>query len=189
MVRCLEQADRVGLRTWLDATPAGAEVYRQLGFAPAGELMRLRRPASSVGSGGREGRGGAADATAHLLAFDRDALGLDRSGPLAELAGRVGGAAMGDVEACCLVREGDRARHIGPVYGRSPRVVAGLFARVAATEPGELVIDAYAHQMQAMAELARLGFAGERPFIRMTRGGDAPLPSPLAFASAGPEYG
>src|ERR1700736_6291946 len=39
---CLDTATRLGLTAWLDATPAGARVFRPLGFTPTLQLRRLR---------------------------------------------------------------------------------------------------------------------------------------------------
>src|SRR5207253_5120106 len=39
---CLTTATKLGLTTWLDATPAGAAVYGPLGFTPTLQLRRLR---------------------------------------------------------------------------------------------------------------------------------------------------
>src|ERR1700738_3704891 len=39
---CLNAATKLGLTTWLDATPAGAAVYGRLGFTPTLQLRRLR---------------------------------------------------------------------------------------------------------------------------------------------------
>src|SRR4051812_40943264 len=38
---CLNAATKLGLTTWLDATPAGAKVYGPLGFSPTLQLRRL----------------------------------------------------------------------------------------------------------------------------------------------------
>src|SRR6201996_4500822 len=38
---CLNAATKLGLTTWLDATPAGAAVYGPLGFPPTVQLRRL----------------------------------------------------------------------------------------------------------------------------------------------------
>ena len=48
---CLTTATKLGLTTWLDATPAGATVYGPLGFTPTLQLRRLRL-ANTPGSGG-----------------------------------------------------------------------------------------------------------------------------------------
>ena len=50
---CLNAATRQGLTCWLDATPAGADVYGPLGFTPTLQLRRLRlenstRPATDA---------------------------------------------------------------------------------------------------------------------------------------------
>src|SRR3954447_6969367 len=39
---CLSAATKLGLTSWLDATPAGAGVYGPLGFCPTIQLRRLR---------------------------------------------------------------------------------------------------------------------------------------------------
>src|SRR6202012_5671880 len=39
---CLDAATKRGLTTWLDVTPAGANVYGPLGFTPTLQLRRLR---------------------------------------------------------------------------------------------------------------------------------------------------
>src|ERR1700744_6310791 len=48
---CLSAAAKRGLTTWLDATPAGANVYGPLGFTPTLQLRRLR-----VGKAARGGQ-------------------------------------------------------------------------------------------------------------------------------------
>lgn len=185
MTRCLAQADAAGWQTRLDATPDGAAVYAPMGFRAADELVRWRRPATTLeGVSTREERIGA------LLALDREALGLDRSAILNELASRPESAVWGDADACCLVRDGRRARHLGPLHGRDPVAVADLLGRVTSAEPGELVIDAYTNRGRTRAALRALGFAAERSFLRMARGGRLPGSVPgIALAGAGPEYG
>lgn len=126
-----------------------------------------------------------------LFARDREALGIDRATLIGCLAARPDSILMGDERACCLVRAGRAARHIGPVYGRDTNAAVRLVEQVAAVEPGELILDVYANAAPLRAALERLGFSGERPFTRMRRGrgaGRAPLPA-LALAGAGPEYG
>lgn len=185
MARCLAQADAAGWQTRLDATPDGAAVYAPLGFRPTDELVRYRRPSCSPPRQGVE-----IETSGPLLTLDREAFGLDRSALIHDLAARPDSAAWGDAAACCLVRDGRRARHIGPVYGREPEAVADLIGRVAAAEPGELIVDAYAGRERARTALETLGFAAERSFLRMVRGGEPPGRSPeVAVAGAGPEYG
>src|SRR5256885_12475829 len=41
MDACLNAATKLGLTSWLDATPAGASVYGPLGFSPTIQLRRL----------------------------------------------------------------------------------------------------------------------------------------------------
>lgn len=185
MARCLHAADEAGWQTWLDATPEGAAVYGPLGFEPAGNLVRLRRP--------RARAGGAAPPEADvavLIALDREALGMERRDILQSFVDRRGSVVFGDGDACCLVREGRRARHIGPIYGRSVGAVDALLGGVLEAEEAELVLDLHAGQTGTGDVLAQAGFAGERPFLRMVRGRSSATFSPaLAVASAGPEFG
>src|SRR3954447_19215312 len=44
---CLNAATKLGLTTWLDATPAGAKVYGPLGFSPTLQVRRLRLQAAN----------------------------------------------------------------------------------------------------------------------------------------------
>lgn len=192
MRRCLAAADQAGQQTWLDATPAGAAVYGWLGFEPTGNLVRLRRPATADEGTQQSPRAAAGEGggMAALLAFDREAFGFDRSAILTNLAARPRSEVVGGGEAACLVRDGRRARQIGPVYGRSGKDAGDLLARVAAAEEAELVIDLHGHENAVPARLGELGFAPERPFLRMVRGRKAAARcEAVAFAGAGPEYG
>ena len=185
LLRCLAEADGAGLPAWLDATPAGAAIYRPLGFGTMAGIVRLRRspreataappPLASLDRLGR---------------LDAAAFGTDRQALLSELAGRPGSAAFGDADACCLVRDGSRARHVGPVLARSQEHAARLLRRVAASEPGARGRDRAAAEVRVGAAVEARGFSVERPFERMARGtaiiGTTARP---ATAGAGPEYG
>jgi len=82
---CLNTATRLGLTTWLDATPAGAAVYGPLGFTPTIQLRRLRLEQAS---------GSAAPPSAgkidEFITCDIGAMGFDRRELLQELGGRPG---------------------------------------------------------------------------------------------------
>src|SRR5690242_709792 len=71
---CLEKANKLGIITWLDATPAGATVYGPLGFTPTIELRRLRL-ANASGSKRATLPAGKLDA---FVASDISTIGFDR---------------------------------------------------------------------------------------------------------------
>src|SRR6185312_6807591 len=73
---CLEKANKLGLTTWLDATPAGATVYGPLGFTPTIELRRLRLAKTSASSARTSLPVGNLDA---FITCDIGAMGIDRS--------------------------------------------------------------------------------------------------------------
>jgi GNAT superfamily N-acetyltransferase len=185
---CLDAAAKQGLNPWLDATPAGAAVYGPLGFMPTLQLRRLRLENSTR----------AKSSASHALStFDlnrftvRDvrAMGFDRSILLAELAGRPGSRLLSNSDAVALVRDGRKARHIGPLFADGPDQALAMVNEIVRSEPAPLLIDAVSEQEEFVKGLSGSGWTIERPFQRMRFGGRAALPAKLPFAVAGPEYG
>ncbi|MBS7696164.1 MULTISPECIES: GNAT family N-acetyltransferase [unclassified Chelatococcus] len=194
MMRCLAVADERSLTCWLDATPAGATVYEQLGFRPAGDLVRLRRKLASVKpvivppdlarSGSGEGD------VATLVAADEAVFGFSRAAVLNEMVGRAGSRLHQQGEAIALLRDGRKARQLGPILATDEARASALVDSILAGEPGELVIDLAAGREALRAHLIARGFIEERPFLRMVRGAQDLAGFGSEFmAGAGPEYG
>jgi GNAT superfamily N-acetyltransferase len=183
---CLKRADKLGLTTWLDATPAGAAVYGPLGFTPTLQLRRLRLEAAA-----------APKVTAPLagcdlgefVAGDRNAIGFERGDLLRELATRAGSRLVANGKAMALVRDGRTARHIGPLFADHPDRALALVGNIAASEAGPLLIDAVAEREGFLKGLTDCGWTIERPFQRMRFGRATAQAAELPFAVAGPEYG
>ena len=138
---CLDAARKQGFTSWLDATPAGASVYGPLGFSPSLQLRRLRleRPAASetkplqtLATGDLE----------RLILNDRRTMGFDRSTLLAELAGRSGSLLLSSGDAVTLVRDGRKARHIGPLFAGDTRRALTMVDEITGSEHGPFLIDA-----------------------------------------------
>ena len=188
--RVLDEAGRRGLQPWLDATPAGATVYEPLGFRALDAMTRLRRQGEEAFLPNAAPE---PDALARLVALDARAFGRERARFLRALAGRPGSRIHRQDDAVCLVRDGRRARHIGPLLAADEAGAVRLLDRVLGAEPGPLVIDLFDRAGRVREFLLGRGFAVERPFRRMARGvsGDAALPAEarLALAAAGPEFG
>src|SRR5215213_194632 len=110
---CLDTAAKQGLTTWLDATPAGATVYRPLGFSPALELRRLRLAGAAARAAPRLIANGN---HREFIARDRRAMGFDRSALLRELGGRPGSQLISHGNAVAMIREGRTARQVGPLF-------------------------------------------------------------------------
>src|SRR5712672_3128764 len=174
---CLGAAARQGLTTWLDATPAGATVYGPLGFAPTLQLRRLRlensmstkaeAPPSLVPCG-----------IERFTAQDRLAMGLDRGTRL-----------LSSNDALALVRDGRKARHIGPLFADRPDQALAMVNEIVWSETGPLLIDAVSEQDEFLKGLTNSGWRIERPFQRMRFGQPAAQLAKLPFAVAGPEFG
>ena len=162
---CLNTATKLGLTTWLDATPAGAMVYGPLGFTPTIQLRRLRLDNAS---------GTAAPPTAgkidEFITCDISAMKFDRRDLLHELSGRATSRLVSSGDAMALVRDGRTARHIGPMFATTPAHALELAKVIVAGEQGAVLIDAVASQSEFLNGLTESGWIIERPFQRMRFG-------------------
>ena len=185
---CLNAATRQSLTCWLDATPAGANVYGPLGFTPTLQLRRLRLENSARPGAGAPALLMAGD-LAQLKQRDRSSMGFDRSTLLAEFAGRPGSRLLSNGDAMALVREGRTARHIGPLFADTPDRALALVDTIARSETGPLLIDAVSTSEKFLQGLTASGWNIERPFQRMRFGRATAKPTEQPFAVAGPEFG
>ena len=182
---CLNAATKLGLTTWLDATPAGTAVYGPLGFTPTIQLRRLRlehasSPAAAALPAGK---------IDELITCDISAMGFDRSELMQELAGRPTSRLVSSGDAMALVRDGRGARHIGPLFATTSAQALALVRDIVAGEQGAILIDAVANQNQFLEGLTSSGWTIERPFQRMRFGRATTKGAEQPFAVAGPEFG
>ena len=183
---CLNAATRLGLTTWLDATPDGAGVYGPLGFTPTLQLRRLRLEAPA---GARALRPLSACSPAEFIARDQRAMGFDRSALLKEFAGRGGSRMVSSGGAAALVRDGRTARQIGPLFADNHEDALALVDAIARSEQGPWLLDAVHSQDEFLKGLTGAGWTIERPFQRMRFGRTTMAAAELPFAVAGPEFG
>jgi GNAT superfamily N-acetyltransferase len=184
--QCLATAGALKLTASLDATPAGAAVYRRFGFTPTLELHRLRfqtprsrEPAGPLPSLGLE----------QFIVRDRDANGFDRSMLLRALGRRAGSRIVSNGDAAALVRDGRTAHHVGPLFATDADRALALVRDIAAEADSALLLDALAAPRDFVAGLVDDGWTMERPFQRMRFGPAGTPPAQPPFAVAGPEYG
>jgi GNAT superfamily N-acetyltransferase len=186
----------------LDATPAGEVIYRKLGFVGEYGVARLfldasqglnpsryRAPASGVRPLGK-------DDWRTLLDTDAGAFGASRAGLLRELAADAPEYAWVDEHegrlcGYMLGRHGHVREQLGPLVADSSETASGLLEACLTATPGRSVFIDVPDEQRAFREtLAHLGFAIERPFLRMHRG---PLTAPgrpsNVYAITGPEFG
>jgi GNAT superfamily N-acetyltransferase len=185
---CIEAASQQHLTTWLDATPEGATVYGPLGFAPTMQLRRLRleqtAPVTATAS-----KPASASNLDEFIARDTGAMGFDRRTLLAELGGRPSSQLWSHGDAAALVRDGRKARHIGPLFARGSNQALAMVGEIARSEAGPLLIDAIHSQTEFLDGLTGSGWTIERPFQRMRFGHSPAQFTALPFAVVGPEYG
>ena len=185
---CLAAAAENGLTTWLDATPAGATVYGPLGFKPTLQLRRLRLE-HAISTKAEAPPSLSSIDLDKFVARDRLAMGFDRAALLTELGSRSGSRLVSNGDALALVRDGRKARHIGPLHAENPDQALALVNEIVRSENGPLLIDAVFEQAPFLNGLTNSGWKIERPFQRMRFGATAAVPAQLPFAVAGPEFG
>jgi hypothetical protein len=94
------------------------------------------------------------------------------------------------LEGFLLGREGREACQIGPLVARSSSAAHALLAAGLAAVPPPLYLDIVDREPGLGAWLESLGFAFQRPFMRMVHGAPrAPGEAGLVFCPAGPELG
>jgi GNAT superfamily N-acetyltransferase len=189
MGECVDALRREHRTALLDATPAGALVYRDLGFAELATMERWE------GEGGTGKVGGGADRLGpndldRLIAADAAAFGSPRRFLLEDFLRREGTLAWARDDSYLVMRRGHRATQIGPLVASSDEVARALLATAIAAARGKVFLDLFTPWRDLAALLEACGFVHQRPFVRMaldrpTLPGD---PRRLAIA-AGPEFG
>ena len=116
-------------------------------------------------------------------------MGFDRSTLLTELSERSGSRLLSGNDAVALVRDGRKARHIGPLFADSPDRALAMVNEIVRSETGPVLIDAVSTQEEFLNGLTGSGWSIERPFQRIRFGRATTPPAQLPFAVAGPEYG
>lgn len=198
--RCIGALQGAGYMPMLDATPAGREVYLRLGFVEGMEIQRLEAAhlsginLESV-SGGRlympmfKGRGPDA------AWFDRSIFGADRAGLIEAIRERDLPAYIaerdGAVDGIAMLRDGQRAFHVGPVLATEPGIAAQILLPFGMyTRDRPVFMDVPSHQTAFIDALSAAGFKLQRKLTRMYLGAKAPGATPeRCFAIAGPELG
>ncbi len=180
--------------TALDATPAGREVYRQLGFADVFGFRRWALPAALPAEPGVSVRPVCEADWPAVCALDAAAFGAQRDFLLCDFARRLPCAALvaenaHGIAGFALARDGVRGPQIGPVMARDAAVGGALIAAAAAALMAPAVIDVLDAQKDIATWLTTHGASEQRPFTRMIRGGALPGDPTGCIAVAGPEFG
>ena len=205
MRRVLDDLAERGVMAGLDATPAGREVYRQLGFEDVYGLQRLwaervapAAPVAPVDSA-EETRATitpmAATDIDEVAAYDAGRFGADRRALLDHLRGRAPDRAFvarasGRIAGFVMARDGRVATQIGPVVAEDAGTAIALARHAVGGIDGAAVIDACDYQTPFVAWFKGAGFEFQRPYVRMLLGRAQPIDrKDNIFAPAGPEFG
>lgn len=185
----------------LDATPAGREVYRRLGFRDEFGFRRWALPEALQDDPGLAVRALRESDWPAIRALDEAAFGAPREFLLRDFAMRMPGAALvaedgNGIAGFVLARDGVRSPQIGPVIARGDAAGRALIAAALAALPPpsggqpRAVLDLMDARVEVAAWLRAQGATEQRPFTRMIRG-KAPLPGDPSrlLAVAGPEFG
>jgi len=185
----------------LDATPAGAPLYRALGFQETWGYHRLARPHAPAPPADTQPVGDIIvrpitdkDWPA-LCTRDAAAFGADRSALLARLRGRLPAAELiaerhGRIAGFLLGRNGHSASQIGPLVAEDDDTAQALLTRALAALPGPVYVDFADSKISLRAWLMERGFTAQRPLTRMLLGRSSGFDDEArTFAVAGPELG
>lgn len=186
-----------GVTARLDATPAGEPLYRSLGFTAEFRLARWfidpRRAADRLVSGA--GRLEQTD-WASILQTDLNLFGASRRSLLERLAADAPEYAWvvseaGRLRGYLFGRHGHVREHLGPLVAESRESAQALLAACLSAHPARtFFLDAPEREDGWSGVLTELGFASERPFLRMHRGQVIPTENPEGmYAVTGPEFG
>ena len=189
---CCAELTRRGLVAVLDATPAGEQVYRPLGFEPLFKLTRWQGTGGGrdeMPSGVRPMREGD---LAAVVEIDAAAFGARRAFLLDSFFRRAAHLALmtesGDGFA--LARPGRIATQIGPIVAADEATAAALLDAALDAAAGPVFLDACDRWTGLLHQLERRNFTVQRPYLRMALRHRVPFGDPArTFVVAGPEFG
>jgi GNAT superfamily N-acetyltransferase len=197
MERAMEALEKKKLTAILDATPAGREVYRLLGFEDTWGIERMQcfeppnlPPVPQVNV--RPMQDGD---WSSVCALDAAAFCADRSDLIAALRKRLPQAALvaerdGRIHGFLLGRDGRIANDLGPCVADSEDTAIALLAAALKKVAAPVFLDMPAPHTAVGAWLRAAGFTLQRPYSRMLLNRKEPYNDVTRiFAIAGPELG
>lgn len=181
----------------LDATPAGREVYRLLGFEDTWGIERMQcltapRIADTPPAAVRPMTDADWDT---VCALDAAAFCADRSALIGALRTRLPQAALiaeknGAINGFLLGRDGRLANDLGPCVADSEATAIALLAAALKKVSAPVFLDMPAPHVAVGEWLRSIGFTLQRPYTRMLLNRKQPFNDVTRlFAIAGPELG
>ncbi len=192
---CCAELERRGLVGVLDATPAGEQIYRPLGFEPMFGLARWQGKGGAPAMGATAAPGiramNAADIAA-LAAFDAAIFGAPRTFLLENFLRRAPQLAFIALDASgfVLARPGRIATQIGPLAAAHEDAASALLSAALDAVSGPVFLDLSDRCGKLAGKLQQRGFTVQRPFLRMGLRRHQPFgDADRTFVVAGPEFG
>jgi GNAT superfamily N-acetyltransferase len=190
---CIADLENRGLVPVLDATPAGEQVYRPLGFEPIFSLTRWQGQGRGTNVLHKGIRPMTRSDLPAVAATDALAFGANRAFLLESLFDRAPQYALvtEDARGFVLARPGRLATQIGPLVADDEQKAGALLDAALDCVSGPTLIDLADRGPSCLVrQLERRGFTIQRPFLRMARRRSDPFGDPRGlFAVAGPEFG
>jgi len=182
-----------GLVPVLDATPAGAVVYKRLGFQTIFELWRWERTASwsePTPAGKSAARPVGLEQLDTFARIDAKAFGSNRHFLFQEFLDRADTRVFLSDSGFVMTRKGYRAGQLGPLVAQTEAAACDLLAPTVATLQGLVFLDVAERCCKLRRWLESNGFLRQRPFQRMALGQANGFGDPACLmVMAGPEFG
>jgi hypothetical protein len=198
--QCIDDLTAAACVPILDATPAGREVYRLLGFKDMWGYHRLAlqtTPRLSVAAMPDSVDVRSLDDAAWpaICAYDASAFGARRDRLLEDLRSRLPDAACyaargGKIVGLLLGRDGRAANQLGPLIADDDEIAIALLRRAFALIRPPIYIDLADAKGLVCDFLSAAGFAAQRPLTRMRLGTNERFDNAQrTYAVTGPEFG
>jgi GNAT superfamily N-acetyltransferase len=189
---CCAETSRLGLLPVLDATPAGEQVYRPLGFQPMFNISRWKGGATVCADRPAGLRAMTVSDVPAVVTIDARAFGARRSFLIENLFRRAPQLAFvtEDLTGFVLARPGRIATQIGPIVATDEGAAVTLLDAALHSASGPVFLDLVDRWGNLAHPLKQRGFTVQRPFARMALNHAAPFGDPnQLFVVAGPEFG
>lgn len=181
---CIAELQKRGCVPYLDATPAGENVYLPLGFQPVWSITRWQGH-----GGGQSAKAEPFDLDASLK-LDQASFGFARDPLLRSFTARKPELAMQKDGGFVAARSGRLATQIGPLAAPNETVALDLLRKALDRIAGPVFLDVPDRWTMLSDELKARGFTVQRGFRRMALNTSVSNGNPdQSFVLAGPEFG
>lgn len=181
---CIAELQRLGCVPYLDATPAGENVYLPLGFKPVFGITRWQ------GQGAGQNADSSPVDLETCLTLDAGSFGFAREPLLRSFLARRPKLASQKGDGFVAARSGRLATQIGPLAAGSEAAALELLKTALDRTTGPVFLDVPDRWAALRGELEQRGFTIQRGFRRMALNSSDSNGNPdRSFVLAGPEFG